>query len=66
LDRAEDGAVFASSALMVEQVMQLVGEGSVSTHCGNTLSLSADTICVHGDNEASIAAAKQIYQALKS
>jgi len=66
LHRAEDGAVFTSAELMVEQVMQLVGEGSVSTNCGNTLSLSADTICVHGDNEASIAAAKQIYQALKS
>ena len=66
LDRAQDGAVFTSPELMLDQVTQLAGQGSVRTHCGQTLELSADTICVHGDNEASIAAAQQLYQTLKS
>ena len=66
LERTEQGAVFGSPELMIEQVMQLVERGSLTSNCGKTISLQADTICVHGDNEASISAARQIHQALKS
>jgi UPF0271 protein len=66
MDRAERGAVYSESGLMLEQVMQLAHEGSVTSHCGKTIAIAADTICVHGDNAASVEAARQIHLALKS
>ncbi|MGB2080096.1 MAG: LamB/YcsF family protein [Vibrio sp.] len=37
------------------QVRQLVEQGSVQTLDGETLPLNVDTICVHGDNDESVA-----------
>ena len=65
LDRAKEGAVHSSTELMVEQVMQLAQQGTLTSCCGQTIALKADTVCVHGDNEASIAAAQEIYQVLR-
>lgn len=65
-DRSIDGAVFSSQDQMIDQVVQLRDQGSVITVSGEILPLKADSICVHGDNEASIEAAKNLYQLLKS
>lgn len=65
LDRSQEGAVFNSPAQMINQVKQLV-QGSVSSTSGKILPLKVDSICLHGDNEASITAAQQIYQSLRS
>jgi UPF0271 protein len=45
---------------MLAQVRQLVKHGSVTTASGKQLALSADTLCVHGDNPAAIAQIQQI------
>lgn len=66
LDRAENGAVYTDARHMVEQVSELVEYGRVTSHCGKKISMVADTVCVHGDNVASIEAAKQIHFALRS
>lgn len=66
LARSEQGAVFHDAAQMVEQVTQLAAHGSITSHCGNTIMIDADTVCVHGDNEASIEAAREIHLALRS
>ena len=65
-DRQIEGAVFSSQDQMIDQVLQLRDQGSVTTVCGKTLPLKADSVCVHGDNEASIEAAKKLYQILGS
>ncbi|UDM64336.1 5-oxoprolinase subunit PxpA (plasmid) [Pseudoalteromonas piscicida] len=57
--RSEAGAVHDKSALLA-QVRQLHQQGSVTTASGKSLSLRADTLCVHGDNEASIALIEEI------
>ncbi|WP_017218726.1 5-oxoprolinase subunit PxpA [Pseudoalteromonas sp. NJ631] len=57
--RSEAGAVHNKSALLA-QVKQLHQQGSVTTASGKSLSLRADTLCVHGDNEASIALIEEI------
>ncbi|MDP4489249.1 5-oxoprolinase subunit PxpA [Pseudoalteromonas piscicida] len=57
--RSEAGAVHDKSALLA-QVKQLHQQGSVTTASGKSLSLRADTLCVHGDNEASIALIEEI------
>jgi UPF0271 protein len=59
--RSEPNAVHDKPALMA-QVEQLLTQGTVTTGSGSTLALKADTLCVHGDNEASIALVKEIKQ----
>ena len=47
-------------AEMLAQVSQLVTQGTVTTASGKALPLSADTLCVHGDNQAAIAQVAKI------
>lgn len=58
--RSMAGSVYHDSAQIIQQVQQISQFGSVTTIEGTTLSLTADTICVHGDNPKSIATLKQI------
>jgi UPF0271 protein len=53
LPRHMAGAILNRSQ-MLEQVQQLVTEGSVTTDTGNKLEVTADTLCVHGDNEEGV------------
>jgi UPF0271 protein len=57
--RSQAGAVLHGDE-MLSQVRQLVKHGSVTTASGKQLALSADTLCVHGDNPAAIAQIQQI------
>lgn len=57
--RNQAGAVLHGDD-MLAQVRQLVKHGSVTTASGKQLALSADTLCVHGDNQAAIAQVQQI------
>jgi UPF0271 protein len=66
LDRGERGAVYTDTRQMVEQVVELGAYGSITSHCGSKIMINADTVCVHGDNKASVNAAKEIHLALRS
>lgn len=55
LSRTKPGAVH-SRERMLAQVQQLVSQGSVTSVSGHTLTLDADTLCVHGDNEEGVRA----------
>ena len=57
--RSQAGAVLHGDD-MLAQVRQLVKHGSVTTVSGKQLALTADTLCVHGDNPAAIAQVQQI------
>ena len=57
--RSQNGAVL-HEAEMLQQVQQLIGQGTVTTASGNCLALQADTLCVHGDNLAAIAQVAKI------
>ncbi|BBN83882.1 UPF0271 protein [Pseudoalteromonas sp. A25] len=57
--RSQANAVHDKTALMA-QVKQLALQGCVTTESGKQLALRADTLCVHGDNEASIAQIQEI------
>ncbi|MFT5503611.1 MAG: UPF0271 protein [Gammaproteobacteria bacterium] len=61
LARAKPGAVH-SREKMLEQVRQICNEGTVTSVSGHTLQLKPDTLCVHGDNEAGVAAIIEIRQ----
>lgn len=59
LARSKPGAVH-SKEKMLAQVAQLCRDGTVTSVSGNALTLNADTLCVHGDNEAGVAAIAEI------
>lgn len=59
LSRREPGAVH-SREKMLEQVRQLVSDGTITTVSGRTLTLQVDTLCVHGDNAEGVAAIQDI------
>ncbi|MEJ5042117.1 MULTISPECIES: 5-oxoprolinase subunit PxpA [unclassified Pseudomonas] len=64
LSRRLPGAVHHDPALIVEQALRLArGEPLVASD-GSALRLQAHTLCVHGDNASSVAAVRQIRQAL--
>jgi len=59
LARSKPGAVH-SREKMLAQVEQINHEGTVTSVSGHTLELGPDTLCVHGDNEAGVAAIREI------
>lgn len=52
-NRKITGAVLTKDELLA-QINQLKTKGSVTTDSGSELKVNADTICVHGDNQAGI------------
>lgn len=59
------GAVLDGSQ-MLQQVQQLVTEGSVTTDAGNELEVSADTLCVHGDHAEGVQGIREIRELLSN
>jgi len=59
--RSKAGAVLGHNA-MLKQVEQLVQDGTITSASGATLRLKVDSLCVHGDNDAGIAAIAAIRQ----
>ncbi|MBQ4833654.1 5-oxoprolinase subunit PxpA [Pseudoalteromonas sp. MMG010] len=59
VSRKLSGSVHDKTAL-IDQVSQLLTSNSVTTRCNKKLVLNADSLCVHGDNEASIALIQDI------
>jgi UPF0271 protein len=58
--RSIKGSVYHDEKEIIRQVKQLKEQGTVTSIDGHTIKLMADTICVHGDNEASLRTLKQI------
>jgi UPF0271 protein len=58
------GAVHQDSDTILNQAVAIARGRAIQTIDGKSLSLEADTLCVHGDNPESIAAVKAIRQAL--
>lgn len=59
LSRTKEGAVHTREK-MLAQVKQLIDSKTVTTVSGDILPLLADTLCVHGDNEAGVKAIADI------
>ena len=64
LARDQPGAVHQDQALVLEQAQLIARRGQVKTLAGKLLSLPADTLCVHGDNDHAVQAVAAIRQAL--
>jgi 5-oxoprolinase (ATP-hydrolysing) subunit A len=62
--RREPGAVIHDIDLAVAQAVQIAKSGKVDGGDGNSLAISADTICVHGDRPDAALFAQRLHAAL--
>ncbi len=60
VSRKKEGAVIEDSQEAIEQVLQMVKEGTVKTISGEIIDIKADTICVHGDGDHALEFVKKI------
>lgn len=63
--RSEANALVEDEAKAVQRVLQMVKQGTVTTVSGKIISITADTICIHGDGKNAVGLAKNIRQALQ-
>jgi UPF0271 protein len=62
--RKLQGAVITDFNKSVQQVMMMVEEQAVRTQSGDLISISADTVCIHGDHEGAEFFAKEMNRRL--
>jgi UPF0271 protein len=63
--RKAPGAVIHDPAVAAARVVAMVEEQTITTTSGKKIKAQIDTVCVHGDNPAAVAMAKQVRQALE-
>ncbi|RBP53072.1 5-oxoprolinase subunit PxpA [Arenicella xantha] len=63
--RTESHAVHQDSALILAQAQSLVSRGAVLLANGQPLNICANSVCLHGDNPASVRAVRQLSAILK-
>lgn len=64
--RSMPGSVLHDADAIVAQAVAFARDRGVRTQGGSWLDLQADTICIHGDNEQSVAASKAVRDALRA
>ena len=64
--RNRPGTVIHDASLACERVLQMVSEGRLVSESGRVLKVEIDSICVHGDNPASVEMARSIRNALEA
>ena len=64
--RTQDNALIKDEQLAMAQVLQMVSEQRVNTVTGNSVSLLAETICLHGDGLNAVDFARKITAALQA
>ena len=62
--RGQEGAVITDEEEAIARVLQMVQQGTVTSRSGKTISIQADSICLHGDGEKAVAFAEKIRTAL--
>jgi UPF0271 protein len=63
--RSQPNALIEDAAKVVQQVLQMIKEGAVTTVSGKTIPMVAETICIHGDGKYAVEFAKAIHNAIK-
>ncbi|MDV2886670.1 5-oxoprolinase subunit PxpA [Alkalihalophilus pseudofirmus] len=62
--RTEANALIHNTNAAVEQVLQMVKEGTVTAVDGSTVKIKADTVCIHGDGENALSFAQTLREVL--
>ncbi|WP_427015756.1 LamB/YcsF family protein [Pseudarthrobacter sp. P1] len=66
VSRREPGAVLHSTDAVVEHVLQLVTQGTITAIDGTVIEVAAESICLHGDTPGAVAMAQAVYAALRA
>ena len=64
--RSEQNALIHDEQQSLEQVLQMIKKGTVTATSGKVISITAETICLHGDGDKAVQFAKTIYNSLKA
>ena len=64
--RTQANALILDEEQAIEQVVRMIKKGEVVTTSGKTVSIVAETICLHGDGKNAVAFAKAIHTELKA
>jgi len=63
--RSQSNAMIEDADKIVQQVLQMIKEKTVTTVTDEAIPIVADTICIHGDGKNAVEFAAQIHAALK-
>ena len=63
--RQQAGAMITDADQSVQQVMQMIEQGTVTSLSGKTVPLSADTLCLHGDQAGAAEFAQRLHQSFE-
>ena len=63
--RSHPNALIEDADKAVQQVLQMIKQGTVTTLSGKIIPIVAETICIHGDGKHAAIFAKTIYENLK-
>lgn len=64
--RSLPNALISSTEESIEQVLQMIKDKTVTAATGETISITAETICIHGDGTHAVEFAQTINQKLKA
>lgn len=64
--RSEPGAFVNDPEEAVTRIIRMIKEGTVTSNTGKVIPITADSVCVHGDNPEAVAFAKAIREGLES
>ncbi|WP_196593740.1 LamB/YcsF family protein [Pectinatus sottacetonis] len=64
MPRSEPGAVLSDDKAAIRQALQMIKTGTVTASDGKSLTVRADTMCIHGDNAKALIFAQKINAAL--
>ncbi|ALO47021.1 5-oxoprolinase subunit PxpA [Pseudohongiella spirulinae] len=64
LPRDQKGAVLHNAEHAIMQTLSIIQKGTVLSHCGQQVTLSADTFCIHGDNPEALQLAQSLVDRL--
>ena len=63
--RSQPNALIEDAQKAVQQALQMIKEGMVTTVSEKIIPIVAETICIHGDGKHAVGFAKAIYRAVK-
>ncbi|MDZ4794823.1 MAG: 5-oxoprolinase subunit PxpA [Bacteroidota bacterium] len=63
--RSQPGALIEVKDEVVQQILQMIKEGTVRTVTGKIIPIIAETICIHGDGKQAVEFAKAIHAAIR-
>jgi 5-oxoprolinase (ATP-hydrolysing) subunit A len=63
--RSQPNALIDDTDKVLQQVLQMIKEGTVTTVSGKIIPFVAETICIHGDGKYAVEFAKAIYDAIR-